>query len=115
MKIYKFKDLSDQDKNPHFFQILFENKIWCASPESLNDPEEFRFKIDYRPSHETEPFLIKTMAKFGKSGFPPEMVAAQVIRDGKLEELTAALVEGIILQCRGYNRCHKLYGCRCGG
>ncbi len=100
MKIYKFKDLSDKDNHPHFFQILFENKIWCASPESLNDPDEFRFKMDYNPSERTESLLTKMVAKLGKSRFPPEMVATHAVRDKKLEEFTAPLIPGIIEQCR---------------
>jgi hypothetical protein len=100
MKIYKFKDLSVIKNHPHFFQILFENKIWCASPESLNDSEEFCFKMDYRPSEHTEHLLTKIMEKFGKAGFSPEMAAAHTLRDNKLEAFSNPIVKGLIDECR---------------
>lgn len=100
MKIYKFKDLSDDKVHSHFFQILFENKIWCASPESLNDPEEFQFKIDYCPSERTEFLLGRMIEKLGRSKIPPKMVAAQALRNNRLEKFAAPLMQGIVETCR---------------
>jgi hypothetical protein len=47
MKIYKFKDLTDEQKHSHFLQIVLKNSIWCARPDSLNDEDEFIFTLDY--------------------------------------------------------------------
>lgn len=46
MRIYKFKDLTEEDKHSHFLQIVLQKSIWCAGPDSLNDEDEFKFKLD---------------------------------------------------------------------
>ena len=36
MKIYKYKDLTDEKKRPHFYQIVLQRVIWCARPDYYN-------------------------------------------------------------------------------
>lgn len=100
MKIYKFKDLREESVHNHLFQIIDENKVWCASPESLNDDKEFDFKMDYRPTENTGILLMKMLEKLGKSKFPPNMTASYAIINNKLEEFAKPLVGGIVKQCR---------------
>jgi hypothetical protein len=65
MRIYKFKDLTDEQKHSHFLQIVLNNPIWCASPDSLNDrDEEFRFTLDYAPSRRTHDLLSQVVAQY---------------------------------------------------
>lgn len=100
MKIYKFKDLRDELAHPHLFQIIDENKIWCAAPDSLNDNKEFNFKLDYRPTRATENLLMEMIKKLGKNNYPPGLVASHAINNGKLEEFTKPQVDKIIQSCR---------------
>jgi seryl-tRNA synthetase len=37
VKIYKFKELTNERKHDHFLQIVLQKFIWCDSPDSLND------------------------------------------------------------------------------
>ena len=53
MKIYKFKDFNAEQNLSYFHQIVLENTIGCARPDSLNDEDEFKFKLDYKPSSPT--------------------------------------------------------------
>lgn len=100
MEIYKFKDLRDVSVHHHLFQIIDENKVWCAAPDTLNDKEEFNFKMDYSPSPQTGALLSKMLEKLGSGRFPPNMTASYAILNNKLEEFTAPLVGDIVMQCR---------------
>ena len=100
MKIYKFKDLGDSSKHSHFLQIIQERKIWCASPGSLNDEDEFRFRFDYEPTLSTHNLLPRVLEKLGKLKFPPHLVASHGLRKGALEKITAPIIEDVIEQCR---------------
>jgi len=70
MKIYKFKDLRDESVYDHLFQIIDENKVWCASPGSLNDDKEFDFKMDYKPTERTAILFMNMIKKLGTSKIP---------------------------------------------
>lgn len=100
MKIYKFKDLADDSTHDHLFQIIDENKVWCAAPESLNDENEFDFKMDYNPTGKTELLLSNMIVKFGQKIFPPHMTASYALLNNKLEEITSPIVGDIVSKCR---------------
>ena len=100
MKIYKFKDLRDDSKHHHLFQIINENKVWCASPECLNDEKEFHFEMDYRPTEKTEFLLTKMIEKFGEQYLTPNLTASYALQNDKLEEYAKPIVLEIIQNCR---------------
>lgn len=101
MIIYKFKDLRDENKHSHFYQIVLRNTIWCAKPDSLNDDEEFKFKLDYNPSTATANFLSQVVAKYKKiNRLPPDLSAALVLQQNKLEEITIPIINKVISDCR---------------
>ncbi|MGO9481020.1 MAG: DUF5677 domain-containing protein [Candidatus Kryptoniota bacterium] len=63
MKIYKYKDLTDPSNLNHVLDI-FHNEIWCSSPERFDDPDEFRFEIDYsRTTRSTIDILRQILIK----------------------------------------------------
>ena len=101
MKIYKFKDLREESKFPHLLQIIEENKIWCASPDSLNDPDEFRFDMECEPTHETKTLLTSMLEKLGTTHYPPKMIASHAIHHKTLQTFTKPEVDIIIKNCRG--------------
>jgi len=101
MKIYKFKDLRDQKKHAHFYQIVLQNTIWCAKPDDLNDEEEFKFKIDYKPSSSTTYLLSQVIAKYRTTNYlPPHLSASSVIERNKLEEIALPIIDDLIKKCR---------------
>lgn len=100
MKIYKFKDLRQENTHSHFFQIIEEKKIWCAAPCSLNDSSEFNFSMDYTPSKKTAALLTATIQKFGSLAFPAYMTASYAVLNNKIEEYAKAEVDKIIENCR---------------
>lgn len=102
MKIYKFKDLSDEKKHSHFLQIVLQNAIWCSSPDSLNDEEEFKFKLKYEPSPKTEQLLSEWVAKFRSTDrpFPPHVSASLALKNKTLESLAAPIIDDVVNNCR---------------
>jgi hypothetical protein len=101
MKIYKFKDLTYETKHYEFYQIVLDNCIWCAKPDSLNDPGEFKFKLDCRPSSNTKSLLSQLVEKNGTlKNFPPEISVSFVLESNRLEIIVAPIIENLINECR---------------
>lgn len=101
MKIYKFKDLTDEKKHSHFYQIILQNAVWCAKPGSLNDEEEFTFKLDYDPSPRTAELLSQVVARFRTTNFlPPHLSVSLVLQSRRLEAIVAPIIDDVIAQCR---------------
>lgn len=101
MKLYKFKDLSDESKHSHFLQIVLNNTIWCAKPDSLNDDEEFNFKINYEPSLHTANLLSKVIEKYRTTNhIDPRLSASMALQHNTLENRAAPIIDDLILKCR---------------
>lgn len=101
MQIYKFKDLTDEQKHSHFLQIVSGNAIWCARPDSLNDIDEFKFKLDYEPSPRTGELLSEVIAKYRTINYlPPHVSASLVLENGRLEVIAKPIIEDVVTKCR---------------
>jgi hypothetical protein len=72
-----------------------------ASPDSLNDENEFKFKLDYEPSQNTADLLTQVVSNFRKTKlFPPNIYVAMILKNNKLEEITKPLINSLIQNCR---------------
>jgi hypothetical protein len=101
MEIYKFKDLTDEKRHSHFLQIVLQKAIWCASPDSLNDENEFKFKIDYEPSKDTADLLTQVVTKYRTTNyFPPHLSARMVLRNNRLAKIAEPIINGVVQNCR---------------
>jgi len=101
MKVYKFRELTDETQRQRFLPIVLENTVWCAKPDDLNDQDEFRFSLDYTPSKNTARLLSDFISRYRTTKLlPPQLSAAMVLATGKLQEITASHVAEIIHQCR---------------
>lgn len=101
LKIYKFKDLSNEEKLPHFYQIVLQNTIWCTKPESLNDEDEFKFKLDYKPSSSTSDLLSQVITKYRTTNyFPPQLSASLTLKHKRLEGIVVPIIDDVISKCR---------------
>jgi hypothetical protein len=112
MKIYKYKDLRPEENRQHFIDMVLENSIWCADPDSLNDEDEFRFRYDYRPTEHTAHFLKEIfnrkvkLSRVSKSKLK-EMInhwsttkAKHVIKNGLLQGIAEPIVEDLSNKAR---------------
>jgi len=101
MKIYKFKDLSEEKKHSHFYQIVLGGKIWCARPDSFNDENEFKIKLDFNPSSITAELLARVVAKYRTTNFfPPNLSASYVVANRELEKIATPIINEMIQKCR---------------
>ena len=101
MKLYKFKDLTDESKHSHFLQIILNNTIWCAKPDSLNDDEEFNFKINHEPSLRTANLLSKVINKYRTTTFlDPCVSASMALQNNTLEDIATPIIDNLIQECR---------------
>lgn len=101
MKIYKFRELTDETKCQRFLSIVLENTVWCAKPDDLNDQDEFRFSLDYTPSEKTARLLAEFISQYRVTKrLPPELSAAMVLATGTLQKIATPYIEEVIHQCR---------------
>jgi hypothetical protein len=65
MMIYKFRSLepSNRETVDRILQIVVHNRVWCAAPERLNDPEEFRNRYLCTGSRQEREYLAKLIAE----------------------------------------------------
>jgi len=101
MLIYKFKDLTDEKKYSYFLQIVLYNSIWCSRPDSLNDADEFRFKLDYSPTEDTSNLLAQVVAKYlSMPQVPPEISAAFALKKNTLKNIAGPIIYDFVNKCR---------------
>jgi hypothetical protein len=101
MRIYKFKDLSDERTRSHFLQIVLNNSIWCARPDSLNDKDEFRFTLDYQPSLRTYQLLSQFVAQYRTTSFlPPDVSTSRALENDWLRVIVPPIIDDIVKECR---------------
>ena len=101
MKIYKFKDLTDERKHNHFLQIVLQKSIWCASPDSLNDENEFKFKLDYEPSQDTANLLTQVVAKSRTTNyFQPHLSVTRILKNKMLAKIAEPIINDVVQNCR---------------
>lgn len=101
MKIYKFKDLIDEKKHSHFYQIVLHNAVWCAKPDSLNDEDEFKFRLNYDPSSRTADLLSQVVEKYRTTSFlPPRLSTSLVLENRRLEVIAAPIIKDVIDKSR---------------
>jgi hypothetical protein len=101
MKIYKFKNLTDENEHLHFYQIILQNAVWCAKPESLNDEDEFKLKLNYDPSPRTAELLTEVVKKYRTTNFlPPSLSVSLVLQNKGLEAIVAPIIKDVIDKSR---------------
>ena len=99
MKIYKFKDMSDEKKLSHFYQIVLKKTIWCAKPDSFNDESEFKIKLNYSISFFTASLLSQVVSKYPHF-YPPDLSVCRVLKNNRLEEIVAPIIDDMLNECR---------------
>jgi len=103
MKIYKYRDLSNpgDDDFKRLGAAVCRHLVWCARPDTLNDPQEFVWSCDYTPTDATldllTEVLIKARRRMREDG---KVIAAIALQSGGLESVAAPVIAGMIEQRR---------------
>jgi len=103
VKLYKYREISTSDlvSFERLSGILLGQCFWCATPESLNDPEEFIWECDYTPTPSTAPLLADLLVKYrGRDAATAMEIASSSISSDRLRELAPQFVKTIIEKCR---------------
>jgi hypothetical protein len=103
MKIYKYRDFSNpnDDQFHRLEDSVHRRLIWCARPDTLNDPEEFVWTCDYTPTPATVDLLTAVLVRVrGRSPADAQTMAETAIKSGRLESVAKPAITGIIEQCR---------------
>jgi hypothetical protein len=103
MKIYKYRDFSSpsEDEFDRLEDSVHRLLVWCARPDTLNDPQEFVWQCDYTPTPATPALLAGVLVKArGRTNTDAQGIAAAAIQNGRLEGIAKPVFEGMIEQCR---------------
>lgn len=112
MKLYKYRaiDPSDTKASQRIERIVGHKLIWCARPDTLNDPAEFAWTCDFNPSPKTADVLAGLLAE--AKGYSPDVASLRAdiaLRSGEFEvigtsvvsEMTQAMRRELGLACFG--------------
>lgn len=81
--------------------MVLGNVIWCAKPDSLNDENEFKFKLKFDPSLNTADLLSQLIERYRTTDYSlPNLSASRVLRENTLEQFVAPIIENLVHQCR---------------
>lgn len=89
MLIYKYKKLLEENEINHFCDIILNERIWAAHPNTLNDKDyEFRHEIDCKLTDETRNLLSQIFIKKKKlnsiiRNLPCELLNNSLQKHGK--------------------------------
>ena len=101
MKIYKFKDFNKDNEESYFLQIILDNSIWCARPDSLKDEDEFKFELNYEPSPYTHELLSKALASYRTTNRPShELLASHTLNNKRLDVIAKPIIDDLIQKIR---------------
>ena len=103
MKIYKYRDFSQPNESAfaRLERIVGHREVWCASPASLNDPEEFAWRCVCSVSPDTVELLTELLVRL--KGRPREDARRRVlnaINEGRLRILVEPVIAAMIQQSR---------------
>ena len=102
MKIYKYRDLSNpgDDDFERLGAAVHRHLVWCARPDTLNDPQEFVWSCDYTPTDATLDLLTEVLIKARRRmREDAKVIAAIALQSGRLESVAAPVIGGMIEQC----------------
>jgi hypothetical protein len=103
MKIYNYRDFStpNEDDFRRLEDSVHRLLVWCARPDTLNDPQEFVWQCDYTATPATLALLTGVLVKArGRTNAHARAIAAEAIQNGRLETIAKPVFNGMIEQCR---------------
>jgi hypothetical protein len=103
MKIYKYRDFSNpnEDDFRRLESSIHRRLIWCAQPDTLNDPQEFVWSCDYTATPETLDLLTEVLVRArGRTHAEARAIAEVAIKLGGLESIAKPVFADMIEQCR---------------
>lgn len=103
MKVYKYRTLSleDEEALARLERIVCHGLLWCARPDTLNDPLEFAWTCDFTESLRTVDLLAELLENVkGRAPSLARQFALNVVHEGRLGELGAPVIEDLIQRGR---------------
>jgi len=103
MKLYKYRDFSaaDESRFAQLEEIVFDQRFWCARPDTLNDPEEFSWGLDLGETAETRGLVEALLLR--ERGLSAEVArdrVAAAFASGLFEHYVGEVVADMVGRCR---------------
>lgn len=103
MKLYKYRDFSKPtgEDFQRLRDILHQTAFWCASPATLNDPDEFFWECNCEPSSATIPLLTMALIRLrGRDPSDAEAMATTAVANRRVEAFAKPAFAEMIERCR---------------
>lgn len=103
MKVYKYRDFSSPSGEDfqRLATILHRGALWCARPDTLNDPEEFGWRCDYDPTGDTIELIARLLvACRSRSLREARETSAAAVNTNRLRLLAEPVMEDLIRKSR---------------
>lgn len=103
LKIYKYRDLSHPTEEDfrRLYAAVHRCQVWCARPDTLNDPQEFIWESDYTVTSITPELLTEVIVKANdRERAEARALAKTAIQSGRLEAIAKPAFLAMIEQCR---------------
>src|SRR5678815_5056829 len=97
MKIYKYREIANHEALERFERIVRHGVLWCARPDTLNDPHEFAWTCDFTQTPRTLAVLAGLLQR--TKGDPPAEAlrkANVVLASGTLESFARPVIKEMI-------------------
>lgn len=99
MKIYRYRDISTEEKLKFLFDTELKNRFWCSNLKKLNDRDEFKFKPDCTTDKDTEIILNMLRTKEGSTR-AIGLLGTILDREGYLADIAKPRIEDMITKAR---------------
>ena len=103
LKIYKYRDFTDpaEEDYQRLQAAVHRHQVWCARPDTLNDPQEFIWDCDYTATSATLDLLTEVLVKArGRTQSEARAIARVAIKSRRLEDIAKPAFLEMIEQCR---------------
>ena len=103
IKIYKYRDFSNPSETDfcRLGALIHRQLVWCAPPETLNDPEEFLWSCDYTTTVSTSVLLTEVLIRArGRTRANAQKTAEDAVESGRLRGICGPIIRGMMDQCR---------------
>lgn len=103
MRIYKYRKVTpgNAEEMLRLKSLILSGRVWCARPDTLNDPDEFAWTCDYSETPDTAGLLASLLEEIRGRPGSQAFQMARVLLDGRdLESVVAPIITDTIRRCR---------------
>jgi len=101
VNVCKYRTIRDVSEMKRPARIVRDGLVWCARPDTLNDPTEFTWRCDFSETPSTIGLVAELLyEERGRSRDVAFQMAFGLVVDGTLDALGETVINDTINKCR---------------